>query len=195
MLIENEIFYHIHTYSNVPTFEINKEYSVFEESNFFWKFFEEMRLSSYDGLYNAPALFAEHSYMNKQISIEGLQYISNSLKEAGMFIRELVFEETRKDFFPELPSRKNSIYLTDEIGLNHWMKSFENHPAKKIVLKISATGSIHTGNQIYLDSDITSYKHYKRRSMSYWKSELTKNQINNEILFNGKIKIIGEKIC
>jgi len=45
--------------------------------------------------------------------IKMLQEASRLLKCYSTLQRELVLEEVRKRFFPELPSRKNALYLCD----------------------------------------------------------------------------------
>lgn len=108
-----------------------------------------------------------------------------------MYIRELVFEEVRREMFPSLPTRRTAMWLFDQRSSDFWINWFRRNPLRRQILTLSATGSIHVGNQQYLDSDLTSYQAYRENAQQYWSGSSTKNATNNEILFVGTFKVVS----
>lgn len=203
MLVDNEVFYHIHTPDNgVAALEVGKEYVSGNTPNRFWHFYSETELrcgvQPYHGGYasitlnrhiNSPLI--ENNEINKAM----LNYSATILRECGMFIRELVFEEVRSKEFPDSPSRRTALYVTDKAGLDYWMTWFTGNPRPKYIYRVQCSGVIHRGSQQFLDSDITSYSAYAQEARNYWSGTDVEGRANTELLFQGKwrvLDLIGE---
>ncbi len=198
MQVENEVYYHIHTPDDgVAALEVGKEYESGNASNRFWKFYSETELRCpvhpYYGWYASKTLdqhihspLIENHEMNKAI----LGYSTAVLFECGMFIRELVFEEIRVKEFPDAPSRRTALYVTDKAGLEYWMTWFTNNPRTKFIYRALCSGLIHRGSQEFLDSDIVSYSFYTQEARNYWSGANVNGCVNTEFLFQGKWQVL-----
>jgi hypothetical protein len=198
MKIENQELFHIHSPdSGVAELEVGKEYEAGKVSNRFWRFYEqqEMRcgIPPYQGNFGAMALNRHASSVmieNHALNKAMLMYSASVLKECGMFIRELAFEEIRAREFADAPSRRTSLYVTEESGLRFWNEWLSGSPLPKFVYRIVCSGIVHKGSQQFLDSDISSFSWYENQARNYWSCVGTTGQINTEILFAGKFKVI-----
>ena len=125
----------------------------------------------YEGL--ATNLFESH-----------LQYLK--------WIREEIFESSRLNINPNLPSRKKCLWLCDKKGLENWWNTFENSENKKIIeLELDKKGKIHLADAEFLNLDTYSIEEFHNSSKKYWNGEMN-TEFDIEILYEGKFKVINE---
>ena len=125
--------------------------------------------------------------------------ILNSLKEAidslGNTIklnRELAFESIRNKYYPELPSRKNCIWLIPdhEVSLHFWNKILNAEQQKKI-FKVKVDGNIHRASQEWLIGGTFSLNEWNKLAHNYWKG-INSGNVEDEVLFTGSMNILEE---
>lgn len=81
--------------------------------------------------------------------IKMLQEASRLLKCYSTLQRELVLEEVRKRFFPELPSRKNALYLCDHNQLEYWKDELTIKGKNIDLFKVEVTGNLFKSSDYY----------------------------------------------
>ena len=123
-----------------------------------------------------------------------LQEASRLLKCYSTLQRELVLEEVRKRFFPELPSRKNALYLCDHNQLEYWKDELTIKGKNIDLFKVEVTGNLFKSSDILLPDNSESINTMFEQAKKYWEADLTNiSDEETEYLFNGKVKIL-EKI-
>lgn len=196
MRIDKATFHHIFTKKSDFEFQRGITYTIGKGPNIFWQEFQllemKYRKQPYQGLY-AVELACLHGEKlqekNSELTKEVFNFLASSVFEMGMLIRELVFEETRKEGFITLPSRQNCLYLLDENTFEHWTRVMKNQCSPQKIVKLECSGEIHKGSYEYLGSDSFTYNEYKTNARNYW------NGINvvsreYEILFTGNAKVL-----
>jgi hypothetical protein len=188
-----ETFFHIHKQvkGTEPEYKNGETYTVFKGYNRFWEFYKNYSpsIKMPDGHICGPSRFAHYCYESNSIDRNGLYILSDILKESGMLIRELVFEEIRKNEFPDLPSRQNCIWLTKKGQVEFWYNWLDDKQSEYTIIEMECDGIYHIGNQSFLNSDIDGYNNYQDNARKYWSGELVDRHDNNEIIFIGKVKI------
>jgi c-di-AMP phosphodiesterase-like protein len=135
------------------------------------------------------------SYLKKEQDqetyIRMLKTASGILKSYSQVQKELVLEEVRKRFYPELPSRKNIIYLCDFNQLEHWKDKL---PQNKDLFKVKVTGNLFKSSDKLLPDDSESINTMFEQAKKYWEADFSNiSDDQSEYLFQGKIKVL-EKI-
>ena len=105
-----------------------------------------------------------------------------------MFVRETVFEDIRKKYFPELPSRRNGIWLCKEgENLEYWKSKL----LSPNIFKVEVTGKIHKSCAKNLSSDgaVLSRELYSEQAFKYWSGYIHSEE-SVEYLFIGSLKVI-----
>ncbi|WP_392454797.1 DUF2441 domain-containing protein [Chryseomicrobium aureum] len=132
----------------------------------------------------------------------GRTSISNPRKAAESywrFTKEQIFEETRISVDPELPSRFQSIWLSDRENLKYWtdllLNTTEKDESKKVtsVFKVAVTGKIFAGDAHWIETgnDTLPLKDIREKAMRYWSGEIFRLG-HMEFLLEGKMKVVGE---
>ena len=189
---KSKIFYHIH--KNRVHDDKWHVGSVLETTqNEFTKFSFDFApyLNIYDQT-NVPLINAiEHA---KQISdVEGqinlLSKAESCINEYQILIRELAFEDIRKKEFQNLPSRCNCIYLCRRDQIEYWKKQlgFQNY----VVYKIEIYNEPFKSRDKLLPDPHESYNSICEKAKVYWQYNNSKNFEDDEYLYEGKFKILG----
>ena len=131
---------------------------------------------------------------DKETYIKLLEETSRLLKCYSMLQRELILEEVRKRFYPQIQSRKNALYLCDYNQIEYW-KDKLTMPGKNIDLfKVEVTVELFKSSDILLPDNSESINTMFEQAKKYWEADLTNiSDEATEYLFNGKVKIL-EKI-
>lgn len=131
---------------------------------------------------------------DKKMYIKLLNEASRMLRCYSNLQRELVLEEVRKQFYPELPSRKNATYLCDFKQIEHWRDRL-TIPNKDIDLfKVEVTGNLFKSSDILLPDNSESVNKMFEQAKKYWEADFSNiSDDESEYLFTGKIKVL-EKI-
>ena len=201
-----ETFYRIENINS--NWQIGDVIDIGKEDNNYWKSFLEkslfMELNGEKFDYSFIVRRASELYFKNippPVKMTGyhfkpLQTLNetiNMLSMAHRLIRELVFESIRKEFYPELPSRQKCIWLIpdNEKSLEFWNNKLHNKHQR--IFKVTVDGNIHRAAQKWLEGGTISLNNWYKLAHSYWKGESI-GSIEDEILFEGKIKIIEEVI-
>lgn len=111
---------------------------------------------------------------------------------ANEFKREQALEAYRLQNASAKPSRLHSVYLTDEKGIEFWIKNFG---AKDLELyRVEAEGNIFKSSDYLMPDEKYSYEKTFNESYKYWNPDFSKiEEDRNEYLVQGKVKVL-EKI-
>jgi hypothetical protein len=120
-----------------------------------------------------------------------LKEATDCLGESMRIIRELIFETVRKEFYPELPSRHNCIWLTadDKLSLEFWKNLVYGN--NKRIFRVETEGTIHRAANKWLVTGTMPLKEINSMAHNYWKANDV-GGFDDEILFIGKLKIMEE---
>ncbi|KKN12780.1 hypothetical protein LCGC14_1012980 [marine sediment metagenome] len=201
-IVKNKNFYHIQKFNCPYKWKVGDKIFIGFENNHYANNFNLARfnykiktgevvqiLQSFQqikSLINKASI--SRSDLNK---IEELSGILNNFAQDNLKIhRENIFEEIRLKFFPNLPSRKRGIWLIpfNKESLKYWLGRI---PKGKI-FHIRATGKVHNSSENFLLIDhYISLNFIRQVAFSYWAGVNTES-LNDEIIFEGFIEVIGE---
>lgn len=199
-------YYHI---NNNPdcSWKNGDEFYFGQEENKFWRSFLEKGASiKLDGNNRRPAdqviKFALNAYAyNEPVPpqmqayhfkpVHTLKEASDCLRQSISAVRELIFESIRKEFYPDLPSRHNCIWLVpdDPQSLTFWKELV--YGKTKRIFKVEAEGTIHRAANKWLITGTIPLNEINSLAHNYWKGT-DAGGLEDEILFTGKLKIIEE---
>jgi hypothetical protein len=159
-LVENKVYYHIQrrvNYNNQPFWEPMQIHFIGKEKNPFFKVFD--------------------------FGIGHPQDLSHNYK----LIRELIFEEVRKEYFPTFPSRTRCLWVVpEEEGLiDYWRNQLDVDEYEYKILKLSLTGKIFKANQGHLEVGNFPLDTWRQKAFRYWAGASGENPLENEVLFEG----------
>jgi len=198
-------YYHINKGSTC-NWKVGDEIDLSNEDNYYWQSFVETgelieingeqfdvyqiarhAFDAYIGKYLPPTKMKGYHFDPLRTLKETMDSLGNALKTC----RELTFELVRKEFYHELPSRQKCIWIIpdEEKSLEFWKNVIKNKDKK--IFKITIDGKIHRASQKWLVGGTFSLNKWTSLAHSYWKGEES-GSIEDEILFEGKIKIIEE---
>jgi hypothetical protein len=167
-LVENQVFYHIQRrvqWNDAPFWKVGETHFIGKEKNPFFKLF--------DYAFPPPDAASGH-YMK--------------------LVRELTFEEVRKDFFPSFPSRTRCLWVVPDNNdtLEYWWKELNVDGCEKVLLKLSLTGKIFKANQQHLALNQTfSLDFMRQKAFRYWSGTSGENPNETEILFEGFSNVLS----
>ena len=120
-----------------------------------------------------------------------LKEATDCLGESIRIIRELIFESIRTEFYPELPSRHNCIWLCpdDKQSLQFWKDLV--HGNNKRIFRVETKGIVHRAANKWLITGTIPLNEINSLAHNYWKGK-DAGSFEDEILFTGKMKIIKE---
>lgn len=127
----------------------------------------------------------------QEMYIQMLETASDFLKRYATVQREMVLEEARKILYPNLPSRKNSIWLCDNKQIEFWKEELGNNSE---LFRVSVTGKLFKSSDIFIPDDRMNILEMYERAKKYWNPDFSEiDESKTEYLFQGKIKVL-EKI-
>jgi hypothetical protein len=111
------------------------------------------------------------------------------LEEYLKLVREWTFEEVRKEFFPNLPSRQRCLFVipNDVQSLNYWWNTLGKNGN---ILKLELTGKLHRTNQQYLLATTDSLDYIREKAFRYWAGASGSSSAEDEYLFEGFAKVL-----
>jgi hypothetical protein len=147
----------------------------------------EKAFKAYAKIELAPPEMKEYHFNILRTLNEALDSLGNSIR----INRELIFEDIRKEYYPNLPSRQKGVWLipNDEKSLEFW-KSILRSDNKRI-FKVGVEGNIHRSPQKWLEPGTFPVNKLSMQAHKYWKGEESGNY-DDEILLEGKITILEE---
>lgn len=125
-------------------------------------------------------------------AIEILDQARRFLRNFETQKRELVVEAVRKELYPELPSRKNSIWLCDENSIEYWKSKFDQVEFLEL-FRVEVTGTLFKSSDYLLPTGMHNIIESYEKAKEYWNPnfKLIPND-RTEYLFNGKVKILEQ---
>ena len=120
-----------------------------------------------------------------------LKEASDSMGNLLRIVRELAFEGVRKEFYPELPSRHNCIWLIpdDRQSFDFWKNILRRETQR--IFKVAVDGKIHRAANKWLIGGTIPLIEINSMAHKYWKGHDTGN-FEDEILFVGKLTVLEE---
>jgi hypothetical protein len=199
--VKNQDFFHIHRIGpwsdrwqvGKTIFRGNKELNLFNQTyNEKDRDFEGPDGIKYPGNRAIPYFLAQSSEFQNQ-NIKNILIIAQDvIKEQGMFIREEIFEEVRRNYFPQLPSRKTCIWLCDKESVEYWWSKLQTPKEKMKIFKFNVTGILLKTDQKHLIHESVAHDTLRAKAFEYWTGSDGLNPLEEEFLFEGIIRIIEE---
>ena len=106
-------------------------------------------------------------------------------------IREYEFEEIRRVEFPQLPSRRNCVWITDHNGAEYWRTRLVGRDNPRL-FRVRALGEMHTAHDGHLSVEPQSIQALQAAARAYWRGEKHPEKGCFEILLNGEMTILEE---
>lgn len=187
-----KIFYHIHKCGiHDDDWQIGKVLET--NQNEFTKF--SFDFAPYIDIYNQTnvPLINAIEYAQEIKDIKGqimlLSEAKSCINEYQILIRELVLEDIRRRKFENLPSRHNCIYLCREDQIEYWEKHLRSQ--NYVIYKIEIYGEPFKSRDKLLPKPHESYNSICKQANIYWQYNNSKNFEDDEYLYEGKFKILG----
>ena len=207
MHIENQKFFHIHKHNSPKWFEGARMGFGLEPNNA-WRAFEAARRGitnpKTNEIYTVDmvALKALEFYRKQKPKDTRLSFYHydpvvslaetlDSLFLATRMVRELIFEDVRRQMYTALPSRTSCIWLIpeDPRAVRFWLDSMRGD--YKRVFRVNATGELHRATQQIVMGDTISMGEWRKRATDYWNGARTESH-DDELLLSGDIEVLEE---
>ena len=189
MRVDKQIMYHISRENN---WNVGDRITAGIEDNPFWlaciNYSPKVSINNH--------VMSIHEMINKKIvfdvSQQSIDFLYKNLedvsKEFSFFVREQVFEEYRKTYFPNLPSRQKCLWTTEADQLPYWETMSPNTPRKLLTLELA--GELFCADEHWLTADTFSATTYLERAQHYWSGDMSSSPIK-EYLFVGTALVKG----
>ncbi|MCE5208323.1 MAG: DUF2441 domain-containing protein [Chloroflexi bacterium] len=196
MYVKDGIFFHFHRankYSNswVPGAQIDfsgRQLNLF--NGYYDDFIRQYPVNS-NQLWTRAAIQKVKKELNSNLNYDFvnsfLTYFDNVAEDFAFYMRESVFEEIRKDFFSDLPSRKTCLWVLEYDAIDYWRKTMGGK-----LLKLKLTGVIHKADQRHLPNEVLPGNVIREKAFNYWTGSDGRNPIEEELLFEGIVKVMEE---
>ncbi len=118
-----------------------------------------------------------------------LEEASDVLLHTLISVRELVFENVRRDHFRQSPSRVHCIWLIPNMQgcLRAWAKAHSGRDFD--VLRVRIRGRIQYANARYTEGGTISLKSWEILAQRYWSGERV-GEPSTEMLFEGELEVL-----
>ncbi len=128
---------------------------------------------------------------NDQLIIEKSYSILN---EYVLFMREYVFEEVRKEYYLDYPTRFKGLWVMEDSTdtLKYWYTQLINKNQQYKVFRVSLTGKIHEASQEHLEVKTYNLNQWRELAHNYWKGVSTRERVETEAIFEGDVLITEE---
>lgn len=146
-------------------------------------------LESFDNILDYYLNNKDFEKLDQKLLRQMLEESRRIIANTNIYKRERALEDCRKDFFPHLPSRLHSIWVSDERELSFWKKQFKQD---LILFKLSLTGELFKSSDSFIPDDELSPIESYVFSKKYWDPtfETEEQEKKVEYLFQGKVKIL-----
>ena len=202
MFVKNKEMYHFHNNSNYDSmWQVGN--TVDNSKNFISDYFKTLLdfkpnvfVPQEKDYFPLDLVIDEFLQVNQptEVYIALLKLSSGFLKNYEIMKREIALEEYRELHFPNLPSRKQAIWLLDEEQLDFWMQELEIKERNGSLFKVSVTGELFKTCDTFLPEKKMSLLESYQYAEKYWNPDFTQvDESKTEYLFQGKTKIL-EKI-
>src|SRR5690242_18972539 len=207
MHIENGKFFHIHKHNSPKWFE-GARLNFGQEPNNAWRAFEIARRGITNPKNNEVytvdmvALRALEFYRKQKAKdpklnfyhhdpVKTLAETLDSLFLATRMVRELIFEDVRRQMYTSLPSRTSCIWLIpeDPKSVRFWLDNVRGDFKK--VYRVNATGELHRATMQIVMGDTISMSEWRRRAVDYWNGAGSESY-DDELILSGDVEVLEE---
>lgn len=182
-IIESEGFFHI---SRENRWNIGDTITAGLNENPFWllsKDFSPALLVNNEAI---PLFEVFEKYEQFDLTQNNIDWLYTQLKtiskETAFYIRERVFEDVRKEFFPHLPSRQKCLWVSKGDQLPYWRSI--SPELQRTILKLDLNGDIFCADDYWLQANTLSSIEYTEKAKHYWSGEIVTEE-HLEYLFSG----------
>ena len=127
---------------------------------------------------------------DKKVYMKVLNDVSTILRRYSTVQRELILEDVRSKYYPDLPSRKDSIYLCSYEQIDYWKNTFDRCTTCDL-FKVSVTGELFKTSDYLIPRDSVSVSTMYEEAFDYWNADLKDLDSNgDEYLLRGRVKIL-----
>ena len=194
----NQTFYHINRKSKFSKYWYEGNEIVFDKKqlNAFFSHYDDFYPTISMRNENFPILEALEIIKRDRpnLSKAHIEYLTDKLlfvvRDLALYYRETIFEEIRAENFAKLPSRKNCIWLCEEPSLYSWLEVLKEESSR--IFELECTGEIHKADQFHLKTEVLPRKLIVEKAIKYWSGTNGENLTEQEILFEGKVKVLRE---
>ena len=120
----------------------------------------------------------------------------NAISDALIALREIIFEQVRREHFVDLPSRQTCLYLCPDRPecICYWWKELttQGHDPGKKTFEVEAEGDTFVAPAEMLVLQSMSVDEWEALAHRYW-SPHEAGSASDEILFVGEIEIVAER--
>lgn len=184
MQVENKIMYHISRENN---WNIGDVLIAGEQENQFWRICKDYSKTVKVNGKEMSIFQMIDQVSNFEVTQNNITFLYKNLKdiskETAFYIREQIFEDVRRRYYPTLPSRQKCLWVCEADQLPYWKTMKEN--CQRSLLTLELHGEIFCGDDHWLTADTFSSIVYSERAKHYWDSKMS-NSPRKEFLFYGK---------
>mgnify|MGYP000099786239 CR=1 FL=1 len=203
--VDKEIFYHV---SRGGQWQVGQQYFVGDSENYYT---QKMMNASFmlpvsEDKPPLPINFAGRAMVEylqtgqQPAPLQGIYHFQynrtiQELYDMGQtylhIVREMVFEEVRKEKFSDLPSRRNGMWVIpdNKAALAFWLPKLKGDNGR--ILKVALSGKLHQGAQPTLALVSYPANEMKKAAHDYWTGAASETD-SDECLFIGNFKVIEE---
>ena len=136
---------------------------------------------------NKAAFMPETYHFNPS---DTLMEILPMMRTQMTLIRELIFEEIRKEHFSEKLSRYKGLHVIPAAkeSLSFWLAQLKTPNAK--IYKLELTGKLHRAAYKLLNVSSVPPEYIKYNAYQYWLGNENNEDSNDECLFEGLAKVV-----
>ena len=211
--VNSQTYYHIQAaayWNKYPIWQVGDSITIGQGKNPYFAYFDEfggnltnpnngrgysanavasLVLMNMDGQPKDPDLASFYHYD----PLKTLVYTRDILNHYTKFARETVYEEVRKQNFPELPSRQRCLWaIPDDVNTADYIRFWwpQLNLNNRRILKLELSGKLHRANQEFLLSVSNPLNFMRQYAYRYWIGEQGTNINEVECLFEGVAKVI-----
>lgn len=126
-------------------------------------------------------------------SINDFKTVYNTVSDDSFILRELIFEEIRKRYYPDCPSRFKCMFvLKTSEEADEWLNIFKRMKNKPLqIVKLKLDGNVFLGNANFIVRKNNSIIDKVNEAKAYWSGD--KTGLIPEYLFLGTTTVIEVK--
>lgn len=186
--MENNIYYHI---TSIKKMNVGDVLHFENEYNNFYN--ELISIKHFNNNKNDANEIMTDLFSKKKLtfdSISDFKTVYNTVSDDSFILRELIFEEVRKKYYPNCPSRFKCMFiLKTKEEVDEWLNIFKRTKNKPLqIVKLKLDGNVFLGNANFILRKNNSIIDKISAAKSYWSGDKTK--LIPEYLFLGTATVI-----
>jgi len=204
-LISKKTYYHIQRKqiwnvgeSHFIGNEVNNYFNYFDKNGHNYEDKHSGKLFNPNYIADCMLQYIETGYKDPSVSpffsydsAETIRLLRDIIWNYSRYLREILFEEVRQEFFPSYPSRKKGIWvISKKEHIPYWIKTIGATTDDSVVFEVELSGKIHEANHTHIKLTTNSFNGIRQQAFRYWMTEdWNSNQIGDECIFEGFLKV------